>query len=116
MTKHASYLIEGPDGRKIPVDLHVPEVGNDRVPVIIFLHGIGERGNGSSELWKVKRIAIPNYIANGNKMRFQKDGKWHSFIVLSPQCAMKYSMWPTLYVDAMIEYAEKNLRIDKNRI
>lgn len=39
MTKHASYLIEGTDGRKIPVDLHVPEVGNDRVPVIIFLHG-----------------------------------------------------------------------------
>ncbi len=39
MTKHASYLIEGPDGRKIPVDLHVPEIGNDRVPVIIFLHG-----------------------------------------------------------------------------
>jgi dienelactone hydrolase len=39
MTKHASYLIEGTDGRKIPVDLHVPEVGNDRVPVIIFMHG-----------------------------------------------------------------------------
>lgn len=39
MTKHASYLIEGTDGRKIPVDLHVPEVGNERVPVIIFIHG-----------------------------------------------------------------------------
>lgn len=39
MAKHATYLIEGTDGRKIPVDLHVPEVGNDRVPVIIFLHG-----------------------------------------------------------------------------
>lgn len=39
MTKHATYLIEGTDGRKIPVDLHLPEVGNERVPVIIFLHG-----------------------------------------------------------------------------
>jgi dipeptidyl aminopeptidase/acylaminoacyl peptidase len=39
VAKHGSYLIEGSDGRKIPVDLHVPEVGNDRVPVIIFLHG-----------------------------------------------------------------------------
>lgn len=39
MAKHATYLIEGSDGRKIPVDLHVPEVGNDRVPVIILLHG-----------------------------------------------------------------------------
>lgn len=39
MAKSATYIIEGPDGRKIPVDLHVPEVGNDRVPVIIFMHG-----------------------------------------------------------------------------
>lgn len=39
MSRHASYLIEGADGRKIPVDLHVPEVGNERVPVIIFIHG-----------------------------------------------------------------------------
>lgn len=39
MTKHASYLVEGPDGRKIPVDLHLPEIGNEPVPVIIFIHG-----------------------------------------------------------------------------
>ena len=39
MAKHGSYLVEGTDGRKIPVDLHIPEVGNERVPVIIFLHG-----------------------------------------------------------------------------
>jgi dienelactone hydrolase len=39
VTKTASYLIEGTDGRKIPVDLHVPEVGNERGPVIVFLHG-----------------------------------------------------------------------------
>jgi predicted esterase len=92
---------------------------NDRstkYPVIIFLHGIGERGNGTSELWRVKRIAIPAYIDRGEPMRFYKNGKWHSFIVLSPQCPMKYGMWPTSYVDAMIEYAEKNLRIDRNRI
>jgi dipeptidyl aminopeptidase/acylaminoacyl peptidase len=39
LTKNASYLIQGDDGRKIPVELHVPEVGNERVPVIIFIHG-----------------------------------------------------------------------------
>jgi len=39
MAKSAAYLVEGPDGRRIPVDLHVPEIGSDRVPVIIFMHG-----------------------------------------------------------------------------
>ncbi len=39
MAKNATFVIQGTDGRRIPVDLHVPEVGNDRVPVIIFLHG-----------------------------------------------------------------------------
>lgn len=39
MAKSATYVIQGQDGRRIPVDLHVPEVGNDRVPVIIFIHG-----------------------------------------------------------------------------
>lgn len=87
-----------------------------KYPVIIFLHGIGERGNGTSELYKVKNIGIPRYIANGEPMRFYVKGKWHTFIVLSPQCPYKYGMWPTSYVDAMIDYAEKNLRIDKSRI
>lgn len=89
---------------------------NAKYPLIIFLHGIGERGNGTSELWKLKRIGIPAYIAKGEPMKFTVGGKSHSFIVLSPQCATKYSMWPTLYVDALLEYAEKNLRIDKKRI
>ncbi len=87
-----------------------------KYPVIIFLHGIGERGNGTTELYKVRNIGIPKYIHDGEPMRFYKDGKWHTFIVLSPQCPTKYGMWPTNYVDAMIDYAEKNLRIDKNRI
>ncbi len=87
-----------------------------KYPVIIFLHGIGERGNGTTELYKVKNIGIPRYIANGEPMRFYVNGKWHTFIVLSPQCPLSYGMWPTNYVDAMIDYAEKNLRIDKSRI
>lgn len=87
-----------------------------KYPLIIFLHGIGERGNGTSELYKVKKIGIPAYINRGEKMRFYKNGAWHTFIVLSPQCPNRYGMWPTSYVDAMIDYAENNLRIDRNRI
>lgn len=113
--KHISY-----GGEKIGFYEYKPSTYNsdpsEKYPLLIFLHGIGERGNGTSQLSRVKNVAIPRYIAEGNPMRFYKDGKWHSFIVLSPQCAMKYSMWPTLYVDALLEYAEKNLRIDKSRI
>ena len=87
-----------------------------KYPLLIFLHGIGERGNGTSDLWKVNRIAVPHYISQGNPMKFQVNGKWFSFIVLSPQCPTKYGMWPNLYIDAMIDYAVKNLRVDRSRI
>ena len=90
--------------------------GSEKHPLIIFLHGIGESGNGTTELKNVQRIAIPRYIKEGNPMRFYKNGKWHNFVVLSPQCSKKHGMWPPFYVDAMIEYAEKNLNIDPNRI
>lgn len=107
-------------GEKIGFWEHRPATynsyGQTKYPLLIFLHGIGERGNGTSELWKVKRIAVPHYIEQGNPMKFYVNGKWHSFIVLSPQCPYKYSMWPTSYIDALINYAEKNLRVDKSRI
>ena len=87
-----------------------------KYPVIIFLHGIGERGNGTTELNRVKNISIPYYIDKGEPMRFTWNGKTETFLVLSPQCPLKYSMWPVSYVDAMINYAEQNLNIDKKRI
>lgn len=90
--------------------------GQTKYPVIIFLHGIGERGNGTTELNRVKNISIPHYIDNGNPMRFFWNGKWETFLVLSPQCPTKYGMWPVSYVDAMITYAEQNLNTDKKRI
>src|SRR5687767_13452924 len=93
------------EGEKIGFYEFKPSTYNSDItakfPVIIFLHGIGERGNGSSDLGKVKRFGIPAYIDRGDPMRFYKDGKWHTFIVLSPQCPYRFGMWPTSYVDAM---------------
>ena len=85
-------------------------------PVIIFLHGIGERGNGTTELSRVAGNAIPKYINAGHKMRFFWNGKWETFLVLSPQLSTGYGWWQTFYVDEMIKYAKNNLRIDTNRI
>jgi hypothetical protein len=85
-------------------------------PLIIFLHGIGEKGNGTTELRKVHCCGIPAYIRGGNKMRFTWQGKTESFVVLSPQLSKKYSMWQPFYTDAMIKYAIANLNKDPNRI
>lgn len=88
-----------------------------RYPLIIFLHGIGERGNGTTQLSRVLANAIPKYINAGHPMRFFWNGRWQTFLVLSPQLndAM-YGYWPTFYVDEMIKYAKANLRVDTNRI
>jgi predicted esterase len=85
-------------------------------PLIIFLHGIGERGNGTTELSKLNCCGIPRMITKGHNMRFYWNGKWETFLVISPQAAPKYGMWPNFYVNELIEYAKQNLRIDTNRI
>lgn len=90
--------------------------GNVKHPLIIFLHGIGERGNGTTDLKNVARIGLPQIIRDGHPMTFTWNGKTETFLVLSPQCPMKYGMWPQAFVKDLIAYAKKNLRIDTNRI
>lgn len=85
-------------------------------PLIIFLHGIGEKGNGTTQLKNVNCCGIPSYIRGGNKMRFTWQGKTESFVVLSPQLSKKYAFWQPFYTDEMIKYAKANLNIDPDRI
>lgn len=85
-------------------------------PLIIFLHGIGERGDGQTNLPLVLANGIPKNIANGHPMRFFWNGKWETFLVLSPQLSNAYGDWQNFYVDEMIKYAKNNLRVDPNRI
>lgn len=87
-----------------------------KYPLIIFLHGVGERGNGTTELYKVAWNAIPRYCANGATMTFNYNGSQQSFMVLSPQLSSSFGAWDNFYVDEMINYAKQNLRVDPNRI
>ena len=89
---------------------------NTQYPLIIFLHGIGERGDGVTNLPLVLSNGIPQKINLGHNMRFFWNGKWETFLVLSPQLSTSYGDWPTFYVDEMIKYAKNNLRVDPNRI
>ncbi|WP_276485223.1 PKD domain-containing protein [Paraflavitalea pollutisoli] len=87
-----------------------------KYPLIIFLHGIGERGNGTTDLKNILGLGVPGAINAGHNMTFTWNGKTETFLVLSPQLSGAYGGWQNFYVDEMIEYAKKNLRIDENRI
>ncbi len=87
-----------------------------KYPLIIFLHGIGERGNGTTEISRVTAQGIPKNIAKGHKMTFTFNGKTETFLVLSPQLDAKYGSWQQFYTDEMLKYAKANLNIDTNRI
>lgn len=85
-----------------------------KYPLLLFVHGIGELGNGTTELSKLLVAGIPRLI---NKKSFPADfevGKQHfSFIVISPQ----FKTWPTnADVKSVIEHALKKYRIDESRI
>jgi predicted peptidase len=75
-------------------------------PLIIFLHGTGERGNGTTELPMVEYFGIPSITKNG----LLKSGNT-SFIVLSPQLGKQFGEWPAWIIDEMVKYS-KTLNID----
>ena len=87
-----------------------------KYPLIIFLHGIVERGNGTTELYRIKTQGIPKNIEAGNKMTFTWNGKTETFLVVAPQCSKTDTLWYSYYIDAMLNYAKTNLRVDTNRI
>ena len=85
-------------------------------PVIIALHGVLERGNGTTDLPVLLTQGIPMFLAAGATMQFTWEGQHHGFIVLAPQMSTIYENWQNFYIDAMIDYVTLNLRIDPNKI
>ncbi|HYJ37466.1 MAG TPA: hypothetical protein VEV87_02575, partial [Chitinophagaceae bacterium] len=69
-------------------------------PLIIFLHGIGERGDGLGGLVNMVGVGIPGYINRGATMNFNGQ----SFLVLSPQLHFNYGSWQNFYIDEMLNY------------
>lgn len=77
----------------------------EAVPLLLFLHGAGERGN---DLDKVKLHGPPKMIDQGNDF---------GAIVVSPQCPAD-SWWPreTDLLMALIDKIEREYNVDKARI
>jgi predicted peptidase len=94
---------------------HYANLLKKRYPLIIFLNGIGELGNGSqTSLPIIADNAIPKLIAEQKfPSNFIVNNKTYQFIVLSPQ----FVGWPApADISAVINYAIKTYRIDSARI
>jgi dienelactone hydrolase len=85
-----------------------------KYPLLIFLHGVGELGNGVSNLPSLLNNAVPRLL-NQKKFpaQFTVGGKNFSFIVINPQ----FKAWPTpADVNSMVDYAIQHYRVDSTRI
>ncbi|MCC6288569.1 MAG: hypothetical protein IT249_11860, partial [Chitinophagaceae bacterium] len=97
----------------LPVDYDAQPT--KKFPLIVFFHGSGERGNGTTDISKVASIALPKMIKDGIfPSSFNVGGEKFSFIVISPQ--MKDPSDLINGVDKVIDYAIKNYRVDEQRI
>ena len=114
-----SRIIEPSNFSKIGYLEHLPSdyaKSNKQYPVLIFLHGAGERGNGTTDINKVRKNGPPKLIDQGHPMEFEVNGKKESFIVISPQLRADYGSWAYFITDIVIEHVKKNYRVDEDRI
>ena len=85
-----------------------------KYPLLIFLHGVSELGNGVSDLSKLLGNAVPKLL-NQKKFpaQFTVGGKNFSFIVINPQ----FKAWPApADVNSLVNYAIQHYRVDTSRI
>jgi predicted peptidase len=94
-TYQGQYLVHLPEGYSAS--------SNQRWPMIIFLHGLGERGN---DLELVKKHGPPKLIAQGRDF---------PFIVISPQCP-EGQWWPNNLMLAVLDEVTEKYAVDTNRV
>ena len=101
----------------LPEDYSVTESEGKKYPLLIFLHGTGEKGDGSDQqAWKVAKNGPPKHIQNGHNMTFNVSGQQHSLIVISPQLLYSAGNWPDYYIDEVVQHVLQNYRVDNTRI
>jgi predicted peptidase len=92
---HLDYLLTLPDGYD-----RTPE---ERWPLVVFLHGSGERGD---QVDLVAKHGPPKRVAEGAAF---------PFILVSPQCPAE-EWWTEQPLLELIDHLEKQLRVDPGRI
>jgi predicted peptidase len=86
--------------------LYLPQDYNrkNQWPLVVFLHGAGERGN---DLERVRRMGLPREVETGNL--------GDQFILVSPQCP-KDSIWMPELVIALTEHISNSFSVDRDRV
>ena len=85
----------------LPVDYNK---NTNKYPLIIFLHGSGEKGNGTTQLVNVLKHGVPREINRGRDF---------PFVVISPQSE---KWWNYAALNEFIEYLKVKYRVDASRI
>lgn len=93
-TVEGEYLLYLPEGY---------EEGDEDWPLLLFLHGAGERGD---DLEMVKRHGPPKRIEAGDDF---------PFIVVSPQCPPNQD-WDTGFLSALLDEVIAEHRVDESRV
>jgi predicted peptidase len=83
-----------------------------RWPLIVFLHGIGERGDTIDSLPAVLGLGLGSLVASRHPLEFGGE----SFVVLIPQLRSGSSEWHPYIVDAMVEHGLQDFRTDPRRV
>ncbi len=87
---------------------------SNKYPVVIFVHGIGERGPNTTDLAELKAaIAL---VEKHGPPKHAKNGTKFPFILISPQLKNNHSNWSTWYVMEVIEHIKNYLRVDERKI
>src|SRR5688500_5582380 len=86
----------------------------EKYPVIIWVHGGGQYGNGSTDLPMVLEEGIPKLI-NEKKFpaSFTVDDEKFSFIVIAPQLTKKIF---DAEIQTLVTYVKNTFRVDPSRI
>lgn len=97
--------------------LHKPTWGTEngaKQPLIIFLHGIGERGDSINDVRRLEVNGPLKHTKTDDIVEFK--GVPSNFFVLAPQLPTHADYWTANYTFSMLEFAKANLDIDVNRI
>lgn len=97
-TVGAEYLLYLPKG-------YDPK-GSKQWPLMLFLHGAGERGGGGKDLRKVAVHGPPKLVKNGRDF---------PFILVSPQCPTNQT-WNDETLLALLDLVISKHKVDTNRV
>ncbi len=87
---------------------------SNKYPLVIFLHGVGERGANSTDP-KVLESTIYS-VDNLGPPKSALDGYNFPFILISPQLKNNYNSWPNWYILEVLNWAKSRFRVDEKRI